>query len=341
MVKSRKQGNQKKKVGSKPRRVPKSMGASYVERYLSLLHDPCGGELISPPYAGTDAGYLIRTTDSFVPSINGTGMTIGPVVGSALIDYTPSNYGYNGTQNSAWLGAGYGPGGADPLTTVYAQTAGGGFTSGNAMNNFISAGAVARFRPVAACLKWIPTGAYTSRSGLVASTYYPAAGSLGATALYSAEQNSAQHHAPNGSELHEVRWLPTAADETWSNPGTVATTPGCGTMRIVLRSVDGVATSALIGTLNGYIEATTVWEWIPTATNSVTLNPRVPVPYTTQQVLASIGDRLSEFLYGPPQSHAYASAYRSVRGAIQTGYRVLTAGMSRIQTQAPSLLLSM
>lgn len=257
--------------------------SDYVRKYLTLIKDPCGGELVSPPYAGTDAGYLVRTTDNLTITVTGAAMTVGPIVGSAVVDYTPNNYGDNLTTNSAWLGAAYGPGGTDPFSLSYANTTATSWSSGNRLNNFLSGGAVSRFRPVAACLKWIPTGAYNSRAGLVGVSYVPAANSNAASFSYAAAQSSCQHLSPNGSELHEVRWLPTAADETWSNPIVVATTPGCGTLRLVLRGVDGIATTATTGTLSGYVEVTTVWEWIPVAASNLTLNPRVPVPYTDRK----------------------------------------------------------
>lgn len=327
-------------IKSTRKRAAKGMG-SYPKQYLSLLNDPCAGPLVSPPYAGTDGGYLIRTTDQVPITGTGTGMTVGNTyVGSAFFQYSPGNYGWNGTTNSAAIGGAFAPGGSDPVTLAYATNAA-GWSSTNALVNFIASSSVKRARPVAACVKWIPTGPYNTRQGLVASSYVPATvNNSGDSVSYGNLQAAQQHYASNGTEPHEVKWLPTAADETYFTTNTSATTPGCGSIQFMLRNVDGVASSTTALALNGFFEVTTVWEWLPTETQGTTMTPRVPMPYTTQGLLSSITD-LGEFLYGHSYSGSFGQAMRSVAGYSKAAARLLTGGVQYTATRAAPLLLGM
>lgn len=98
-----------------------------------------------------------------------------------------------------------------------------------------------------------------------------------------------QQRASNGDIMHEVRWLPTSADETFTTP-IAASSPGVGTVYAILTGIDSTTTSASVATLNGRVEVTTVWEWIPAVFQGLSATPRAPNPYTSQQVLSTIVD---------------------------------------------------
>nr|WPR18274.1 MAG: hypothetical protein [Chemarfal virus 123] len=237
-----------------------------------LLTDPCTADLAYPCYSGTDAGYLIRTVDQIQPALSGT-YTVGQAMfADVCVSYTPSNVSATtGTQIA--------------INNVGSPLA---FSSTGSTNFITASGCVKGYRPVAACLKFIPIGPISGRSGEVGMGYindtFPATAS-GAAAFMA----MAQLKASTGGINHEVNWLPCAQDETFT---TLTTTidAGAGTVFTVLRGVDATAVSTAYANVNGYIEATTIWEWTPTPINAVAVDPRTPVGITSQSVLASFGD---------------------------------------------------
>jgi len=316
-------GKKSPKAGARNKSRPKmrqpsrSRATGPVNRVLSdpraaswerLLRDPCNAQLASPCYGGADTGYLIRTVDTFTPTGGGTGLVAGNILPvDATFQWTP----YNLSSTTGLLYAAAQSGAALPAQTAF------GF------GNFIAGSAVRRYRPVASCIKFIPTGPYSSRRGMIAANY--SAGQAfftGVPNTVSAPNafNMCQHISSLGSEAHEVRWLPTAVDENFTDT-SVGNNTGAGSILFVLREVDGTATSTTTFTINGYLEVITVWEWIPATISSVSISPKAPTPYTTQQVLSTIGD-MGAFLYQGLRATGYGVAQASVH----EGMRMLTAG---------------
>ncbi len=320
--------NGKKKAGRKAKPAQKQqrkvvvaspMADKRVRDYLTLLADPCSANLAHPPYSGTDAGYLVRTTDILsVSATNGSSLTPGTIYRmDGVVSVTPSGYVSYGQLSGA------------------TATVGGSITlsSGGFAGNFLSTTAVRRFRPVAACLKWIPNGPYSSRQGLVGTMYgvgtlANAGEAVNATTVLA----SCTRTAPNGGECHEVRWLPAAIDENFTT--ATAAVNGAGTMTVVLSQVDGTASNATNINANGYLEITTVWEWTPSGTAGITVNPQSPIPHTTQSVLANIGD-MGAFLY----SGVLRAGEGMIRGATAGAMVGLTAGYRNYATRGRSMPL--
>jgi len=238
------------------------------------LADPCAGDLTGPCYAGTDGGYLVRTVDSYQPTCT---VTAGKTTADFFFCYTPWNM-------SSTSATGIQFGGGDVGTSLN--------VTANYMANFITTAAFVReYRPVAACAKWVPTGAVGNRSGEVSLGYspgllFPAVGSLG-TAFLSQIKASSLHQQGNGMENHEVVWVPTIVDEIWTS-NVSGPQPGAGTITIGLNNVDA-SVSGTSATLNGYIQVTTVWEWTPTAAGSLSTPLKTPAPESSQQVISSFG----------------------------------------------------
>jgi hypothetical protein len=277
----RSQRPMRKAQSSQPRQTLSSLAAS---KWRNLLRDPCGAEMAPPCYAGADTGYLIRTVDMIHPIGTGSGFTAAgsPYYLDASFQYTP----FNASASSGLLN--YLPG-----TTAMNPTG---------TQNFItSTGAAKRYRPVAACMKFIPTGPYGARGGMVGSAY-----SAGQVEVFPDTFTpismipECQHVCPLGSEPHEVRWLPTAVDENFTNVNMTSNT-GAGTINMILIGADWAYNSATQVTLNGYLELSTVWEWIPANLSGVNIAPRSPSPYTSQQILATIGDMGKFLFYGIDQ----------------------------------------
>jgi len=317
MVKSNKTAvKAQKKKATAPRMVALNPKA---KAWLDLLADPCSGNLTQPCYSGTDAGYLIRTVDPIaVTSTDSVGLTVGSTYSMfGTVAVTPSGYvnyggvaGFTGSNAAATL-----------VLSTLAQ-------SGNFMNN----ASVRRFRPVAACLKWVPNGPINNRRGTIASGYcagtpYNVTDSVtvGGVSL------ECTRVAPNGGEPHEVRWLPTALDENFTT-ATQASSGG-GTMLMAFNGIDGTATSATNIVANGYLYVYIVWEWTPSGTNGITVAPKAPLPFTSQSVLATIGD-MGAFLFKGLLS---PGAGRIIAGVVSKAVEY-NRGVQEVMTRAQNFI---
>lgn len=262
------------------------MARNALTKWQELLRDPCAADLTAPIYGGTDVGYLVRTTDTYVPAFSRV-VAAGATTADFVLEITPWNY-------APAQGIRYG--GCAP--GLFFTVAAAGFGNNFINNNFT----VKQFRPVAACMKFIPTGPITSRQGLVALGY--SVGSpltTGDTNVYpSSIRNSCGRIAANSSETHEVNWLPAPTDELFTSPLSTAPGNGSGAMILSLVNVDGQS-SGTVTTINGVVEVTIVWEWVPLSTIGVTLQARTPSPYTLNQALAGLGD-VNKVIYSMAKS---------------------------------------
>lgn len=258
--------------------------------YLRMLADPCGAPLAHPPYTGTDSGYLMRSRVTFQAD-NGTGSGTSA---DFFLQWTPAGAASNGFVRRA--------DGDNTYTTV-------------TKSDFLTSGVVAKARPVASCLKWVPTGPVTSRKGVVGLGY--AQGQLvtaGATTTLVANlMNSCSMLSANGSTPHEVKWLPTIADEVFTNPAvSFDTEVSGGCVYVALLGVD--ATS---GVPNGYFEATTIYEWTPAVNQGAAPAIAKASPFSTQQALSRIRD-VGEFLFGDSMAAIGSAAREAAHGAVTT-----------------------
>jgi hypothetical protein len=269
--------------------VSKVKQMSEMAKYINLLNDPCSGEFSPPPYAGTDSGYLIRTQEIIQVQAAITGGVTGQVIPiDAGIQVIPTAYNTGATAGLAYVAGSAGVSFILPsqISTSWAVSA-----------------SVRKVRPVAACLKFLPTGPYATRQGVVGVGYSGGCIALPNTeggTVTSAGQllTAANFVAPVGATSHEVKWLPCSVDEAFSD---VATTDNSslagGTMFMGLQNVDAICISSTVAQLNGYFEATIVWEWLPKVADGLVPAPRKPLPFTTQQALSTIGD-IGSFLFG-------------------------------------------
>jgi hypothetical protein len=290
-----------------------------IAAYDRLLRDPCASDLTYPPYSGADTGYLVRTVDYLTGTgiqVNNNGTATSGTIYPITLTLAVQPFNYSGGANSGLLFFGNGPSG---ITVNFAYLS-------PATSNFITTATVKRYRPVAACLKWEPSGPYTSRQGVVASGYYPGAENATGDAYpgIGNYMSTAQHTAANGAEVHEVRWLPTAVDENFTST-SVGNNAGCGTMIMSLNNVDGTGNGTAI-LPNGAFTVTVVWEWVPAATAAITVSPKTPLPYNTQQVLSTIDD-LGAYIFKGVRSAASAAAHGLIRGGAQAVTKLITGGV--------------
>lgn len=292
------------------------MAASSMAPYLRLLADPCGGDFTPPPYPSVEGGYMVRTRDA----ITITGATIGAnlipgsvVSADALFQWTPSIgnvYGYR-----------YGVG-APGATLTISQTS---------LSNFISSSSVRQARPVACCLRFVPTGPYSTRQGVVGRWYQTSATFPNASTVTAVDAlDLCTRVDSTGACEHEVRWLPTMVDANFSkSDATNATESGGGTVGIVLKGVDFTASSSSQGNLNGYLEIVTVWQWTPQASQGLVSSSRAPVPFTVQDALSKITS-VGEFIMGVAGRAITSDLRGSIAGGmIQMGLAAVTRPVAR------------
>jgi len=317
MAKTRSKGGKKGRNNSRkprPNRMAKAGGNAAIAAALQwrrLLADPCTGDLAYPCYSGVDSGYLIRTVDTFSPTAAGTFTVNGNTTLDFVFAYTPSNT----STNTGFKFA--------------CTTAGGIFPSlsTDGPDNFITNAAVVRgYRPVAACLKFVPVGAIQARSGEVGTGYMPDTIDMTVSTTVSAFMSLTQRRAANGEEPHEINWLPTAADENFTTFSYISD-PGCGTNFIVARGIDAKGISVTAAVVSGYVEMTTIWEWTPVVSIlGVAADPKAPNPYNSQQIIASAGDIKS--LLNSGVQRAVSSLGNGVAGAAMRYARRTFMGIS-------------
>jgi hypothetical protein len=102
---------------------------------------------------------------------------------------------------------------------------------------------------------------------------------------------------------------------------------------MVLSGIDATATTTTKMVANGYIELVTIWEWTPAISTQATAAPRAPIPYTTQEVLATIGDMGSYLFAGVRKSGPGI-----IRAAVNEGMRYLTGGYGGSRTRGATYL---
>lgn len=310
---------------STKQRVPRPLGVMSdprVQAWDMLLRDPCSANLTAPCYAGVDSGYLVRTVNVVDISASATNGTVGnPAKLDALIQFSPFNI---STSTGVLFGAAQT--GAANLSALTAD----------GVDNFITmSNSVARYRPVACCLKWVPNGPYGNRQGTVGLSY--SSGQMFFSGQIVPPQqalNQVQRLSPNGSQSHEVRWLPTAVDENFTDTLT-NNNSAAGVQILTLRGVDATYTGTAVITANGFVEITAVYEWVPSRNDAISAAPKAPLPFTSQQVLATIGDMGAYLFEG-----IRASGPGIMRAAVQTGIRYLTNGVGTIAQRGGALTLT-
>lgn len=257
--------------------------------YLRLLADPCAGQMVSPPFVTSGSGYFYRVKTLYTPQVATTGGVAGTKTkANYIFQYTPS-----GNSSTAVIAGGH-PTTNTPITLISLTPEWGLMSNGAVVDSF---------RAIAACVRFVPTGDITSRSGMVGRTYSQSpVYSTGAQSFMTAEIARSMVSEPCGTVNHEIRFLPGNSDQNFHTT-TVAASDGQsqGTMTLYLLGVDSTTVGATAIEVNGYIEVTTCYEWVPSSTTSpptVHVSPR----YSLSQVLSTLGDRVMEFVFGGGQN---------------------------------------
>lgn len=252
------------------RTIPQAM-----REYISLLRDPCHGGLVPAPYFGTGSSYIIRTANVFNPSITGLSSNVSSI--DFVYEFTPWN-----------LGAFYVGGAALNGGTIA--------TTSTGLTNFVSNTQVVKgYRPVACCVKYIPTGPIAGRAGNIGMAYTPtktitSGDSLTASSMLT---NCAVINS-TGAVKHEMNWLPSQADMNFNTNTGGQTLAGNASLLMVGGNMDATSSGTspnITAIANGLIEITAVWEWEPHAVSAGVIPAySEPTSWSIQDVYSVIGN---------------------------------------------------
>lgn len=219
--------------------------------YRRLLLDPCNAPLVAPPYAGFGSGSYLRVKSiKLVPALATDGVFV----------FQPGT-------NLWWSGATNTAGAAIPVSSA---------------GPIYNIAGVNQLRALAACVKVRYTGAEGSRAGtiglMVGVPHYMPEGS--ATAITGL--NVCPFVSRFGETAHEVKWMPSAADEEFHDSSLAFFQPRSSCLTVV---VQGVTPGSV------QVEITTAYEVEGATVNStpmVATSP--PSSNTTNHILRSLGD---------------------------------------------------
>lgn len=247
-------------------RVPGQMDQKALA-YRQLLADPCNGPLVPPTAIGPSSGLVVRQR-----KIQGVASGNNLSTGSFIVVCTPA------TGELRWT--------TDNATTMNA------WNSVSLETGILDSNITRSYRCVAACMKWVPTGPLTARSGSVHSGFVlDKVDTDQVAAQTSAYVPMCPHSASNTGigEPIEVRWVPTGPEDLEFRDGTAVYNAETGSMVLIGRAVDTAGTT-VGAAFNGYIDITTVYEWLPKF-NAGVVAPMVMGSTTPlQTVLASLGE---------------------------------------------------
>jgi len=273
-----------------------------MSEYDHMIRDPCAAPMTKAPYAGGVSGYVARFTASVIPPLTAPSGVVGSATKCSFAAcFQPSSF-------PGWLLGG---------TSGGVNTS---FTQLSVAGTFLSNSAVKEFRPLAACLKWVPNGAIQTRSGLISMGYSQvlpkSVGATGTTADIQNFANNGLERATNGSTHHEVRFLPAPNDENF-NAVTPTLFSNAGTQFCVGLDVDSTYTAATVVQPNGILEFTVIVEWVPEGGQGLSVAPECTLPFTSQMYQSTIPD-VGSFLLNGVRNAATTVGYGLARGATQS-----------------------
>jgi len=245
-----------------------------AREYARLLADPCHAPLVHPVYAGSDGGYVIRT------SVLGTYGNLASSSTCAVLLWTPGDPAVSGSNNASFL---YGEA-ATPLTALTVSARGLGETPGLTFLN-TNASVV---RCVAACIDISWAGTELNRQGFVefgnVNAGYASNGSI-ITAFQAG--NNLERGQRIGEGDATVVWRPATGDQMYTElqTGASSTYARNNALMVVLRNLPA-------GGSGVQFRLTAVYEYQP----SVALG--VNTPMSSRNASANTLDQVINYLDG-------------------------------------------
>lgn len=292
-------------------RIPRNIGGQQKEMYKKLLFDPCGADLVEPPYIGMESGYLTRTRDVIQPFFTDAAATPG-IAHDFFIQWSPGNISASGATNYGLLTGGGQPG--IGFTCVAGQTG----ALGTFQSDFINSATtpVNTYRVVACCLQWVPTGPALHREGAISllSLPSPFINSILTTVTASQAEAACPHVRTNGTESHEIVWIPGSKDQQFDAFTASSADFGYGTLACGLTNVDTTVNVSIGPPIvnkyfpRGRFEITTIWQWTSRNAGGLVQNVQAPSKHTLNDVLSEVKDLGTKIYTGAKQVGTFAKA---------------------------------
>jgi hypothetical protein len=223
------------------------------------------------------------------------------------------------------------------ISTNAAGAGGTGYLQSISFESGIIASNVCRaYRPVAGCIKWIPSGNIATRSGTVSLGYVPDLVDCTATTakdIYNSMTLCQRMESNTGTgEPIEARWIPSSPEDLDFKAGNITYAYDHGNIILAGRNIDkNTSQSSNLTYANGFLEVTAIWEWVPQTGSGVVSTVQAGSANTLNQVLASIGD-LTRFVI----DSSYAR--RMVGMATALAVNTFFGGRATSMYSGPSLL---
>lgn len=219
--------------------------------YRRLLLDPCNAPLVAPPYAGFGSGSYLRVKQTVVAFTLAT---------DAVLVYQPGT-------NLTWAAS--------------ANSSGTSMTLGAAGPIYNITGAN-QLRAMAACVKVRYTGAEGNRAGTIGLMVGTPNYAPGSTATAASALNVCPFVSRFGETVHEVKWMPAAADEEFHDSAAALFQPRSSCLTVICQ---GVTPGSF------QVEITTAYEVEgSTVNNTPMVATSPPSSNTTNHILRSLGD---------------------------------------------------
>jgi len=271
--------------------------------YRRLLADPCHAPMVPPCAPGPSSGLLFRQRTIISPSF-----------GNSM-----SNY-----QNGQFIFKLQPQRGRYHLATGYTTTSEATVVNDALLETGVLATSTCRaYRAVAACVKWVPNGPLSERSGTIHVAYnMENTGTLtlsdpGNYTQWMAMCQAVTSNTGNGP-LAEAKWVPADSGDTeWID--VTATGNTGGELLVVGVNVDKFQAAAGATTTRGYLEVTVVWEWMPALGSGVTVPLASPSRNTVQEVISTLGDIGRFCVNMMPQGSTMVKVANGVYSAMMSG----------------------
>lgn len=261
--------------------VPARPTTDALQKWYTLLRDPCNATLTAPPYGGSGSGLYIRQ----VQNINFNNYASATDI---VLEFTPSgmdSVGQISPMGVLRYGYSTGPTGSSL-----------GNAAGIPLNGLVANPAVCvQRRCLAACLRFQYTGTELERKGLIGAVLSPnACLGIGETIDGSAaDLMTVMPNVGRVGEVHEYKWCPSEEDQ-WFVAASIPTETGQSVNRVSGNTLRVAVRNIQPGTLT--IQLVACWEWVPiTESTSGTpwasdqvRGPAISIPFQT--ALAGVGD---------------------------------------------------
>lgn len=286
--------------------------------YRRLLADPCGGPLVSAVGLGPTTGLLSR--QKYVVPVEF--LNVASDAASPSGDFVAVLSLVNGVLRISSNASGA------PGTGYLVST--------DLKTGILQSGVCHSYRPVAGCIRWVPSGNISTRSGTVSTGYVGDKVDCVATTakdIYEHMTLCQKMESNTGTgEMIEARWIPSSPDDLDFKSRNITYSFDNGNVIMACRGIDKTTSANPNYTYaNGFFEVTAIWEWIPTPYSGIVSTVQAGSTNNLNQILASLGD-LTRFVVDSSYARRFAGL------AMATAMNTFFGGRSVSSFTGPGLL---